>query len=166
MEQENNRSMMIVLVAGIILVLVVLFFIQMGNNSSDNQSPATTTTTAGDTDGRDNNDEDFVTSFSLVEQNDSGQNGTVALTEVGNQVRVVLTLTDPVSTSEPAHIHTGRCPSPGGIVFELDPVVNGTSTTTLNTTLTDLRARGDLAVNVHKSEAESGVYYSCADLNI
>jgi hypothetical protein len=100
----------------------------------------------------------------LDEQNDSGQSGTAVLLEVGSQLQVTLTLTNPVTTPEPAHIHAGSCPNPGAIVFPLTNVVNGTSVTVLDTNLAALEAMGALAINVHKSAAEAQIYFACGDL--
>lgn len=100
----------------------------------------------------------------LTEQNGSGQSGTMVLQEVNGQLVATINLTSPTSQAEPAHIHNGSCPTPGGVVYPLSDVVNGVSVTTLDTTLAELEGLGELAVNVHKSAEESSVYYSCGDL--
>ena len=64
---------------------------------------------------------------------------------------------------QPAHIHTGTCASPGGIVYPLAYPVNGGSFTILSTTQADLLSHAYI-VNVHLSEAEPGTYVSCAAL--
>jgi hypothetical protein len=78
---------------------------------------------------------------------------------------VTISLGNPNATSQPAHIHVGSCPTPGAVVFPLTSVVNGTSVTMLNTSLEDLIAQGELALNVHKSEEESSVYVACGNLD-
>ena len=96
---------------------------------------------------------------------DYEQSGTATLTEENGRVRVVIDVEAIEGlTSQPAHIHTGRCPEPGGIVYPLTNVVNGQSVTVLNTTITSLRNRLPLAINIHKSAAESDIYTSCGDL--
>lgn len=102
--------------------------------------------------------------FTLVEQNNSDQSGTVLLEQVGSQVRVTIDLSNPTTTPEPAHIHTGKCPTPGSVLYPLENVVNGTSVTLITADLDDLLASGNLSVNVHKSAQESNTYYACGDL--
>jgi len=66
---------------------------------------------------------------------------------------------------QPAHIHGGTCaqlnPTPD---FTLASVTNGSSTTTLQTTLQTLAATPH-AVHMHKSADELTVYVACADIN-
>ncbi len=168
MDQENNKGMLMAIIIGAILVIVILFLLTQNNNTPDPNESSTTTTTTGNADNNEDTDEDntFLTTFNLLEQNDSGQNGTVVLTEIGNQVQVTINLSNPNPAPEPAHIHVGRCPNPGEVVHHLSDVVNGTSVTLLDTTLASLNSQGDLAVNIHKSAAESGIYYSCGNLDL
>ncbi|HCM68674.1 MAG TPA: hypothetical protein DIS62_06830 [Candidatus Kerfeldbacteria bacterium] len=106
--------------------------------------------------------------FDLDEQNNSNEDGKVTLIPlVGNKTQVVLNVENvPARVSQPAHIHVGECPSPGAVKYALTPVVNGTSTTTLNVTVAQLKAQGKLAVNVHKSANEISTYVACADLKL
>lgn len=104
----------------------------------------------------------------LTAQNDSGQNGSAMLTEEDGKTRVILTLSDqPENTSQPAHIHLGICPTPGAVLYPLNPVVDGRSETVLNTSLANLlNTSSELSVNVHKSEEEATVYMACGDIDI
>lgn len=102
--------------------------------------------------------------YQLMSQNNSGQTGTALLQEVDGQIRVTLTLTDLGSTPQPAHIHTGACPEPGAVVYPLNNVVNGQSTTTLALDTATLLSQGPLALNVHKSASEASVYTACVDI--
>lgn len=103
----------------------------------------------------------------LKAENGSGEAGTATFQEMNGKVLVVLSLTGfPKGITQPAHIHVGSCPTPGAIKFPLTSVVNGQSTTEVNTTLAALKAMGPLAVNVHKSVAASSVYYSCGNLSL
>jgi multisubunit Na+/H+ antiporter MnhC subunit len=168
--EEENRSMVWVLVVGVILVVVAVFLL-MQNNAANNNVPTNTTTTTTGTTGTETVDplptevdDSFEMTFDLNEQSDSGQLGTATFKGEGDQVEVTISLGNPNATAQPAHIHVGRCPTPGAVVFPLTAVVNGTSVTTLNTSLENLISQGELALNVHKSEAESSVYVACGDL--
>lgn len=101
----------------------------------------------------------------LSAQNNSQESGSAALKEVNGQVVVTLNLTgEPKGAVQPAHIHLGSCPNPGAIKYPLTNVVDGKSETTLNVTMDKLRSELPLAVNVHKSAAQSKVYVSCGNL--
>ncbi len=139
-------------------------------NDNTNTGGGTTNIDNGVDSGNNNgNTDETVTDDSRLEvtleaQNGSGQNGTVILEEVNGQLEVTLNLDNPLSVAEPAHIHLGSCPEPGAILFPLTNILNGVSVTLLDTTLDDLRAHGNLAINVHKSALELDVYYACGDL--
>ena len=101
----------------------------------------------------------------LTAQNDSDETGTVTLEEVDGKTVVTINVeNEPEDANQPAHIHTGACPAPGAVVYPLSNVQNGTSTTTLDVSLAGLRDQLPLAVNIHKSAAESKVYVACGDL--
>lgn len=98
-------------------------------------------------------------------QNDSGINGKAVLTEENGKVKVAMMLTgSPAGVSEPAHIHTGTCATLDGVKYPLTSVVDGKSETTVDVTFAQLAAGMPLAINVHKSGAEVGVYVACGDL--
>lgn len=101
----------------------------------------------------------------LSSQNDSGEKGTATLEEVGGKVNVTLNLTGaPAGVTQPAHIHTGTCATIGGVLYPLSFPVDGMSETTLNVTMAQLKTQMPLALNVHKSQTEASVYYSCGEL--
>jgi hypothetical protein len=105
----------------------------------------------------------------LDEQNELGQTGIATLADnASGKLVVTLAMTGGTFTAaQPAHIHLGACPSPGSVKYPLTNVVNGKSVTTLDVSWADLVDAGDaLAINVHKSAAESSVYTACADLPI
>src|SRR5690606_31428408 len=96
----------------------------------------------------------------LAEQNDLGQSGTATFTENADG-NVVVTLSMNGGTfpdPQPAHVHVGACPNPGAVKYPLANVVDGMSETTLDVTWDEIENGGEaLAVNVHKSAAESSV---------
>src|SRR5258708_148783 len=108
-----------------------------------------------------------VKTLNLSADNNSGQTGTATLSEVDGKVTVTLNLTgEATGASEPAHIHLGSCPNPGAVKYPLSSVVNGTSVTTLDVTLDQLKAMEPLAINVHKSASQINWYISCGNLNL
>jgi len=164
MQDENKTLTWVAIVIILIVVIAVAGALILSRNNTQttttNPAPVTPPTTT------DTVPPATVTSrtFTMMAQNGSGQNGTVLLEEVGSQVRVTISLTSPVATAEPAHIHTGSCPTPGAVIYPLENVENGMSVTMLDTSLASLQAQMPLAVNVHKSANEAGTYYACGDL--
>ncbi len=118
--------------------------------------------------GGDDNDEaagsDEVT-VELAEYEGSGQSGTATLTAEGEQTRVVISIDDPVSDSQPAHIHEGSCddltPEP---LYGLPNVTAGTSESTVDASLETLED-GDYAINLHMSDEDLATYTSCGDID-
>lgn len=102
--------------------------------------------------------------IALETLNDSGVTGTVAFSDVGGRTRVDVTVDPAGNPDMPAHIHPGTCselvPQPK---FPLENVRNGTSTTVVPASLTELFA-GNLAVNVHKSNDDLKTYTACVDI--
>jgi len=103
--------------------------------------------------------------FQLNTLNNSGQSGTVTITKKSDaDIMVSITLSNGTATPQPAHIHKGTCatldPKP---LYPLTNVVNGKSETEVMVNMADL-AKGEYAVNIHKSAAEVGTYVACADL--
>jgi hypothetical protein len=103
--------------------------------------------------------------LTMNSQNNSGITGTATLTDLGGgKTRVALQLSGAGSGPEPAHIHPGSCaqldPTPA---FTLTNVVNGTSTTDVDSSLEQLTS-GSYAVHLHKSQDELTVYVACADI--
>lgn len=101
----------------------------------------------------------------LEEQNESSESGTAKLVEVDGKVMVTLEIEGaPANVAQPAHIHVGACPKPGAVKYPLQNVVDGASETTVDVPMADLLAQLPLAINVHKSQAQSGVYVACGDI--
>lgn len=105
-----------------------------------------------------------VLDIKLSVQNESGETGVASLVEKDGKVLVVLNLLGtPIDVPQPAHIHAGSCPTPGKVEYPLTNVLNGRSETTIDTTMAELKKMVPLAVNVHKSTTEAGVYVACGD---
>lgn len=172
MQSQNRTTLWIVLITAVLVILIgAVLVLSQNNGSQDNSGTMTTTSSfqsSPTTSVTTTTTSDLVAAemqFDLAAQNNSGQDGTVTLEEVGDQVRVTISVSNPVSNEQPAHIHNGSCPTPGAVVFPLQNVVNGSSVTMIDTTLAELATMGELAVNVHKSSTESSVYFACGDLD-
>lgn len=100
----------------------------------------------------------------LEAQNGSGQDGTATLADVDGKVRVTIALTGAQPGAEPSHIHAGSCPTPGAVTYPLNPVSQGRSETDVAVSMADLLNQLPLAINVHKSADELGVYVACGDI--
>src|SRR5258706_12066626 len=96
----------------------------------------------------------------------SGQSGKVVFEPAGDSTKVTITMVGKkYSSPQPAHIHMGKCPTPGNVKYPLNNVVNGKSETVVAVKFEDLfTTLLPLAVNVHKSVEESSVYTACGDL--
>lgn len=97
---------------------------------------------------------------------DMNQSGSATLTEVDGKVIVTIAIDTPtgIAASQPAHIHKGACPGVGEVAYALTNVAGGGSTTTLDTTMEELRAQMPLAVNIHESTSASSMYTACGDI--
>ncbi len=119
--------------------------------------------------GSDDDDEaagDPVT-VELSEEAGSGQTGTATLTADGEETMVTIEIDgDPVSDSQPAHIHEGSCgddlnPEPA---FALPNVSGGSSTASVDASLETLQD-SDYAINLHMSNEDLPTYTSCGNID-
>jgi hypothetical protein len=101
----------------------------------------------------------------LNAQNNSGETGTVTLTQAGPDVTVNAQIAGAGSTAQPIHIHKGSCakldPTP---TYPLTTVQNGSSMTTLKNMQLSQLETGAYAINVHKSTTDIGTYVACGDI--
>ena len=115
--------------------------------------------------------------FNLSSQNNSGIAGTASLENSDGKVKVKLELAGvptgvtgllglSLGAIHPAHIHQGSCAALGAVKYPLASTVNGKSETMINMSLAALKAQLPLAINVHKSSEEIGVYVACADIKL
>lgn len=98
-------------------------------------------------------------------QNGSGETGTAMLTQMGADVKVVISLKGgPATTPQPAHIHDGTCADLKGVAYPLTSVVGGNSTTTVPGVTIDKLLGGTYAINVHESASNLGKYVACGNI--
>ena len=161
---DNLDSNKIAIGAGALVLVAIVGYLVLSNRMTQTpvptpvQTPAVTETSPSPA-------PEMKMMVDLAEQNNSSQSGKATLKEVGGKVMVILEMMGASKTApQPAHIHMGACPKPGEVKYPLTSVVGGKSETTLSVTLTELKAGMPLAVNVHKSAAQSGVYVACGNL--
>ena len=107
-----------------------------------------------------------VVTVKIIQQYSSGISGTATLTEKSeNETEVVLNLTGIApDATYPASIVAGSCTSPGTSArYQLNPVVNGTSTTVLPVALAQLQSARS-AINVHLAPDKVQVQLACGDV--
>lgn len=168
----KNNTLIWVLIGAVVLLGGYFLFATDNNPSPSTQSllaASPTTNIVNQVQPSPITGNTYLSTTLLTEQNESGQSGTAIFSENedGNVV-VTINLVGPASTvPQPAHIHIGECPNPGAVKYPLTNVVDNKSETVLDTTWADLLTGEEkLAVNVHKSSAESSVYTSCGDISL
>jgi hypothetical protein len=133
----------------LVALLLALLLVLAGFTSAIAQTPQTIT-------------------IQLSAENNSGQNGTATLTDIGGgKTRVDVSVTPGVAgVSQPIHIHDGVCSLGSdlkGVKYPLTNVVDGKSSTEVNATIASLLST-PTAINVHRSAQEVAVYVSCGNI--
>lgn len=102
----------------------------------------------------------------LIAQNNSGQDGTAEIydNENGKAVVKIILFDAPEGVLQPAHIHLGSCAKIGTVKYPLANVIDAESEVLLPISTQELLKQLPLAINVHKSSSEGGVYVSCGDI--
>lgn len=115
--------------------------------------------------GGDDDEASGEVTVQLNEFESSGQTGTATLTAEGEQTRVSIQVDDdPVSESQPAHIHEGTCDNlTAEPAYGLPNVVDGSSETTVDVSLEALTASA-YAINLHMSDDDLATYTSCGNI--
>lgn len=146
---------------GKILGIVIIIVLVVGGFLYFNKSKATTPTYTKPV-SMDKNE----VNVNLSEQNESGESGFATLSEKDGKVTVTIkTEYFNPGIAQPAHIHVGGCPGVGAVKYPLENVLDGMSVTILETTIDQIKSELPLALNIHKSAAESKIYTSCGDLS-
>lgn len=103
--------------------------------------------------------------LNLLPQNNSGIAGAATIESADEKVKVTLKLTEAsTGAARPAHIHYGSCSALGDVKYPLASTVDGKSETMINASFASLKVGLPLAINIHKSATEIGVYVACADI--
>jgi hypothetical protein len=97
--------------------------------------------------------------------NNSGQNGTAAISDLGGKVRVTVNVAnEPAAASEPSHVHFGHCPEIKAIpAYNVGPILKGKATSVVNLSWAQINS-GKYVVMVHRSAQAMGTYESCANI--
>jgi len=119
-----------------------------------------------------NEEEGRILEVALSQQNNSGQEGTVTITEETDETtKVLVTLSGgKEGVSQPMHIHEGNCEAPGAVYIALNDIVNGTSETILqqyfDSVVSKENSTSTLIINVHKSKEEISNYTACGAIEL
>lgn len=165
------KSSYVVWIGFVVLALAGGFYLFSRSNNSGGTTVETTNTTEATSTTAPIMPTDAPSPMIVVlnSQNMSGQNGTATFSENADRKAVVkLSLVGGNFVQpQPAHIHIGECPKPGAVKYPLTNVVDGLSETVLPVSWAQLvDSDTKLALNVHKSAAESSVYTACGDLPV
>lgn len=171
--QTGFSPVVILLIVAVIAAAGIAFYM-LNKKAEPENTQITNTDTTQD---QDNQTEDMTSEESsipvegkmvsvvLEAQNKSGQSGSATITNINGKAKVVISVkSGPKDAQQPAHIHLKSCSDIGGIKYSLTSVVNGKSETTVDTSVEALLKALPLAINVHKSAAESSVYVACGDI--
>jgi hypothetical protein len=97
--------------------------------------------------------------------NNSGQDGTATITDLGGKVLVAVSIGNEAATaSEPSHVHFGHCPEIKAIpAYNVGPILSGKATSVVNLSWAQINS-GKFVVMVHKSTQAMGTYESCGNI--
>lgn len=99
----------------------------------------------------------------MTEQGGSGQSGSVVLNGKGAKTEIVLVSAGPRARgSQPAYIHPGTCGSDAPVLFTLNKLEQGRSTTTVDARLAALTGAKN-SISVHSAE-DGGRIESCGNI--
>lgn len=98
----------------------------------------------------------------------SGEHGVATLTPRGTGliVSIVMAGTKPGAPAQFAHFHRGTCEhveSPS--VYELQPVRNGRSTTTLEAVSLDMLLHGTYSILIHETLSHTSAHVACGTIS-
>ena len=143
------------LIIGVIILIIIGFYVFRGATSSTEPTSEKSAESM----------KVSSTVVSLAAVSNSGQTGTVTLSDVNGKIDVVANLSGvPAGSVEPIHIHLGSFAQLGGVKYPLSNVTNGVSRTTLEVSLNQILSELPLAINAHRSADELGVYVAWGDI--
>lgn len=106
----------------------------------------------------------------LAPYNDSAQSGEVVINETivdNTDVRIALRGETDSERPQAAGIYSGTCENPGEVLFELNDVANGTSLTTLDVMVEEIRdAAPESVVAVSATDELNDQVYACGPLTL
>ncbi|MFW6075936.1 MAG: hypothetical protein ACOC9Y_10095 [Chloroflexota bacterium] len=95
----------------------------------------------------------------------SGVAGDIRIESENGESTVTILLTQGLQDASvhPVHIHEGTCDDLGDVAYPLNNIEDGSSETTIEVDLADLRT-GAFAINAHESEENISNFIACADI--
>ena len=166
----NTTKFYIILSVVVVVAVLALYFVKMEYDKNLAYSEiAGNPVEEEDLEKDDDENYDDVLNFTLAPVNEDviSQIGSATISEDDGKIVVNIQIEQGVSldVSQPAHIHLGECPAVGAVLYPLNNVVEGVSTTLINISIRELKDKSPLAINIHKSEEEMDVYTSCGQIS-
>ncbi|MGZ6196456.1 MAG: hypothetical protein ACXWNL_02210 [Vulcanimicrobiaceae bacterium] len=99
----------------------------------------------------------------IYPQSEAHEHGTALFTQHGSDVIVEVALTGmPTDAPQAVHIHPGTCADISSkVTFDLDPLINGRSTTTLKNLDLSFFGKGTYSIGVHTHRANIKRHAAC-----
>lgn len=142
----------------IVIVGILIFFGKGANPPSPQKSPSVKNSTQ-------NTDSAKEFAVYLKPMGNSKQTGSASLIDKNGKVIIGISTTgEPKNVVQMANIYSGTCESLANVKYPLNNIVNGSSQTTLETTLLNLQNSGQLAININKTQGDNKSSVSCANL--
>lgn len=152
----HPKIILIYAIMAVVLYGAIYYFFKGKQSYSGNSYPVVSPTPQ----------ESKTITVTLSAQNDSSQDGTALISEMGGKTKVNVTLTNFPKDAQPSHLHLGGCSDLGDIKFPLSLVLNGSAETLLDMDFESFKKELPLALNVHKSASDPQTYVSCGDVKI
>ena len=102
----------------------------------------------------------------LSEPSGDYQAGWADITEEASGLRIVISVEPAEPAAQPIHIHAGTCETVGEVVYSLENVVGGQSSTLLPDLELAAIAHGDMVINLHRSFSEFRVFTACGAIPV
>ena len=155
-----HKNILPVLAAAVFIIIVgiLIFFGKGANPPSPQKSPQPKNLTQ-------NTETAKEFAIYLKPMNNSKQTGSASLIEKNGKITIGISTTgEPKNVVQYASIHVDTCEILGNIKFPLTNIINGSSQTTLETTIINLQNLGPLALNINRTQGNDKDSVSCANL--
>ena len=105
--------------------------------------------------------------FVKINANNNSQTGVAAITANGNDLAVInFNMPNaPIGTTQQAYIFAGTCADYNAVIYTLEPLFNGSSTTTTNLDFLDaVHGQGHASIVVYQPRGQLQYIYACGQI--